>query len=391
MKRITQAFTRCVACSLSGLMLGLAAPAAENPPGQPAPSNVAGREYPRILPDLRVVFRLKAPNAQEVLVAPKGKDNGLGPEPFPMQRDSNGVWEVTTPPVRPGFHYYELVVDGLRLNDPNSETFFGWGQPTSGLEVPDPQLDFYHAKEVPHGEVRAFFYHSKITGTLRRAFVYTPPAYERMAGQRFPVLYLQHGAGESERAWSVQGRVNFILDNLIAARKAKPMIVVMDNGYARPAGSTNTPGSRGTEAFGQVLMLELIPLIDVNYRTLPDRRHRALAGLSMGAGQALQVGLANLDAFGWIGAFSGGFRDFKPAESYGGIFRDAPRLNNHLRLLWLSMGRADPGYEAMKNAHLLLDDAHVRHVWFETEDAHEWQAWRKHFYEFAQRLFKDSK
>ncbi|WCJ57875.1 alpha/beta hydrolase-fold protein [Fontisphaera persica] len=368
-------------------LLSLSLPAAEPPPGQPAPSNVPGRDYPRILPDLRVTFRLKAPQAREVLVAPKGKDNGLGPAPYPMKMDSNGVWEVTTPPVRPGFHYYELVVDGLRINDPNSETFFGWGQPTSGLEVPDPQWDFYQAKDVPHGELRAFFYHSKITGALRRAFVYTPPAYERMTGRRFPVLYLQHGAGESERAWSVQGRVNFIMDNLIAAQKAKPMIIVMDNGYAQPLGATNAPGARGTEAFGAVLLRELIPLIDVNYRTLADRRHRALAGLSMGAGQALQIGLANLDTFAWIGAFSGGFRDFKPAESYGGIFTNAPRLNNHLRLLWLSMGQADAGYENMKTAHLVLERSNVRHVWFETSDAHEWQAWRKHFYEFAQRLF----
>jgi enterochelin esterase family protein len=354
--------------------------------GMPAPSNVAGREYPWVLPDSRVIFRLKATNATEVFVLPKGQDNGLGPKPYAMTQGSNGVWEVTTPPVQPGFHYYELVVDGLRINDPNSETYFGWGQPTSGIEVPDPQLDFYHAKVVPHGEVRALFYHSRITGALRRAFVYTPPGYEQNR-KSYPVLYLQHGAGESERAWGVQGRVNFILDNLIAEKKAKPMIVVMDNGYARFAGSTNAPGARGTEAFADLVVRELMPMVEKNYRTRRKPNQRAIAGLSMGAGQALHIGLSNQDKFAFVGAFSGGLRDLDPKTAYGGAFSNAPRLNNHLRLLWLGLGTADTGYEAMQNGCQALEEAHIRYIRHEVPDAHEWQAWRKHFHEFAQRIF----
>src|SRR5262249_45047266 len=198
--------------------------------GVPAPSNVRGREYPRIHSDLRITFRVTAPGAGEVLVAPRGNDSGLGAQPYPMTRGEGGVWTVTTPPVRPGFHYYELVADGFRCPDPNSETFFGWGQQTSGLEVPDPALHFYEARDVPHGEVRGVYYPSKVTEQLRRAFVYTPPGYET-SGKRYPVLYLQHGAGESERAWSMQGRANFILDNLLAEGEALPMLVVMDHGY----------------------------------------------------------------------------------------------------------------------------------------------------------------
>src|SRR4051812_36312293 len=198
----------------------------------PAPSNVTGRDFPAIHSDLRVTFRVKAPDARKVQFAPRSDDTGLGNGPFDMRSESKGLWVLTTPPMRPGFHYYGVLIDGFLANDPNSETFFGWGQPTSGIEVPDPKLDFYDAKDVPHGELRAIWYQSKVTGRIRRAYVYTPPDYDHDLKRRFPVLYLQHGAGESERAWSLQGRVNFILDNLLVAQRVRPMLVVMDNGYA---------------------------------------------------------------------------------------------------------------------------------------------------------------
>jgi enterochelin esterase family protein len=374
---------------LLGFAGGILLTAADPLPGDgaPAPSNARGQEYPKIHNDLRVTFRIKAPEAKKVQVLPKGSNNGLGNTLYDLKMDTNGIWSVTTPPVQPGFHYYELVIDNFHCNDPASETFFGWNKPTSGLEVPDPNLDFYAAKPAPHGEVRALFYHSKVTGALRRAFVYTPPNYETFTRLTFPVLYLQHGAGESERAWSVQGRVNFILDNLIAANKAKPMIVVMDNGYATQAGVTNDARPRGTESFSAVVINDLIPLVDKTYRTIPVRHSRAIAGLSMGAGQALQIGLANQDKFAWIGAFSGGFRDFNPSESYGGALSDATRINKSLRLLWLGMGQADEGFDRMKTAHLVLEASGVKHLWCEVSDSHEWQAWRKHIYEFAQKLF----
>ena len=216
-------------------ILGVLVASALADDGQPAPSNVPGREFPMIHDDLRITFRVKAPDAQQVQVVPR--NDGLGLAPFDMQRQPDGVWTVTTPPAQPGFHYYELIVDGMHCNDPNSETFFGWAQETSGLEVPDSKLDFYDAKDVPHGEVRIRWYQSQVTGAIRRAYVYTPPDYDSNLHERYPVLYLQHGSGESERGWSTQGRAGFILDNLIAAGKAQPMIIVMERGYATLPGT----------------------------------------------------------------------------------------------------------------------------------------------------------
>ena len=302
-----------------------------------------------------------------------------------MQRDAVGVWTVTTPPVRPGFHYYELVVDGFRVNDPASETFFGWGQQTSGLEVPDAKLDFYDTKDVPHGEVRALWYHSQVTGQPRRAFVYTPPDYDRQPPQRYGVLYLQHGAGESERAWSAQGRVHFILDNLIAARRAVPMLVVMDNGYATACDASKA--ERGS-AFAAVVVQDLIPLVDGRYRTLADREHRAVAGLSMGAMQAIGVGLKHPDLFGSIGWFSGVERDFDPQTSFGGALADAAKANARWRLLWFGRGRQESP-AGRTDFHEKLAKAGIRHVWYECDGTHEWQVWRMHLHDFAARLFHE--
>ncbi len=292
---------------LSGFLIVVCAALAQTP----APSNVRGSEYPLIHPDRRVTFRVAAPTARSVAVAGRAADSGMnGNKPYEMTRGEGGVWTVTTDPVRPGFHYYELIIDGQRTTDPSSETYFGWARQTSGLEVPDPELDFYDARSVPHGEVRLRWYSSKVTGTLRRIYVYTPPDYDQNLQRRYPVLYLQHGAGESERGWTAQGRANFILDNLIAAGKVRPMIIVMENGYAIQAGAPPVEGSRGSQAFEQLVVHDLVPMIDVTYRTLADRNHRAIAGLSMGAGQALQTGLANLDKFAYVAGFSGGVRDF---------------------------------------------------------------------------------
>ena len=352
-----------------------------------APSNVPGREFPEIHDDLRVTFRVKAPEARKVQVAPRGNDNGLGAGPYDMQRGEGGVWTVTTPPVRPGFCYYELAIDGFRCNDPNSETFFGWGQETSGIEVPDPKLDFYDAKDVPHGEVRALWYHSKATGRLRRAFVYTPPEYDREPQRRYPVLYLQHGAGESERAWSTQGRVNFILDNLLAAGKIRPMLVVMDNGYAARSAPTTQRAALASD-FEQVMVEDLVPTIDARYRALADREHRAIAGLSMGAMQAIRIGLKHPELFAAIGWFSGAERDFDPATSLGGALADAARANAQWRLLWLGCGRQE-NPAGRTDFHEKLAKAGLRHVWFECDGTHEWQVWRKHLHEFAPRLFRN--
>jgi enterochelin esterase-like enzyme len=357
--------------------------------GKSASTNVPRAEWPRVHEDGRVSFRLKAPEAKSVKVQPGGSDNGLGKGPFEMTRGPDGTWIVTTPPAVPGFHYYWLVVDGVAVNDPGSETFFGWGKQTSGIEVPEKGVDFYDVKYVPHGQVRAFWYHSEVTDKARRAFVYTPPGYDAEPTRRYPVLYLQHGAGEDERAWTTQGRANFILDNLIAAGKAKPMIVVMDNGYAEWVGVAARP--MDFLAFEDVLTTELVVEIDAQYRTMDGRDHRALAGLSMGSRQALQIGLKRLDLFSAIGAFSPPpVGDFDAGDNYYGVFRDAKAFNDKVRLFWIGAGTAEPRFlDRVRLMHDVLAKAGVRHVVYEsTGTSHEWQTWRRSLHDFAPRLFQ---
>ena len=214
------------------LCLAQATPSGDD--AKPATSNVPGQEYPKIHSDLRVDFRLKAPEAKKVQLQLDKR--------YDLERGSNGVWTVTTTPLAPGFHYYWFVLDGVNVSDPASETFYGVSRQYSGLEVPSPGEDFYDAKNVPHGEIREHLYFSKTTGAWRRIFVYTPPDYDQNPKTRYPVLYLQHGGGEDERGWVIQGRVNLIMDNLIAEKKAKPMIIVMEKGYATRPGEAAARG-----------------------------------------------------------------------------------------------------------------------------------------------------
>jgi enterochelin esterase-like enzyme len=366
---------------MAAMFCMVAAQAADG--SQPATSNLPGAEYPRIHADLRVTFRVSAPGAQKVQVVPGGSDNGLGKGPFDMTRDDKGVWSITTPPAAPGFHYYWLQVDGFACNDPATQTYFGWNKECSGIEIPDKTLGFYDAKDLPHGDVRTHWYYSKATAMWRRALVYTPPSYDRYVEARFPVLYLQHGAGENERGWTSQGRANFILDNLIAEKKAQPMLVVMENGMVAPkaAGSPASGASgRRNEAFGELVIADLIPAIDAGYRTIPDRTHRAIAGLYMGAGQATQIGLGNLDKFAYIGAFSG-----------GGTGKTQPSPDSGLRLFWIGAGSAEADRVASGKAAVeALKQAGINAIWFEAPGAaHEWQTWRKCLYDFAPRLFPE--
>ena len=364
-------------------------------PGVAAPSNVRGAEYPRIHSDLRVTFRLQAPAAKTVQVQPGGDENGLGAGPFDMQRDADGLWSVTTPPAIPGLHYYWLLIDGVAVNDPASETYFGYGKQTSCVEVPEPGADFYAMQDVPHGEVRARWYRAQTTGGWRRAMIYTPPDYDTAGDTRYPVLYLQHGAGEDERGWTTQGRANLILDNLIAAGQATPMIVVMESGYAMqwPAGTPIGPTfmQQMSDAFSALMLRDLIPMIDATYRTIADREHRAIAGLSMGARQALHVGLNHLDTFAWIGAFSGAILESLDLQTgYGGAFRDPEAFNRQVRLLWLSAGTAEKRFhQGLQHLHEALEQGHITHeIYASAGTAHEWQTWRRSLRVFAPRLFR---
>ena len=362
----------------------------------PASSNVPGAEYPAVHPDRRVTFRIAAPSAQKVQLMPGGDDNGLGKGPFEMARDDKGVWTVTIPPAVPGFHYYWFLVDGVPSNDPGSRAFFGWSKDSSGVDVPDSAASFYEVKDTPHGEIRIHWYYSKVTAMWRRIHVYTPPGYDS-GKSRYPVLYLQHGAGENDSSWPNQGRAGFILDNLIAERKAVPMIVVMENGMVAPRAGFVPPadGARGpnrrNEAFGDLVTTELIPMVDATYRTQADRAHRAIAGLSMGAGQAMQIGLANLDLFCAIGSFSGGAaRNFDAKTSNGGVFADADAFNKKVRVFWIGAGSAEPPRSTAAKAMVEgLNQAGIHAVWFESPGtSHEWQTWRKSLYDFAPRLFR---
>ncbi len=211
--------------------------AQENPPaveGRPAITNVPGQQFPRIHADLSTTFRFDAPDAQKVEV-------DIGGKTYPMAKDDKGAWTATTGPLVPGFHYYSMVIGGAKVCDPASETFYGMGREASGIEVPSAGEDFYEPKNVPHGEIRERPYFSKTTQAWRRIFVYTPPGYDAAGDARFPVLYLQHGGGEDERGWPVQGRVNHVMDNLIAEKKAKPMLIVMERGYAKKPGEPEVP------------------------------------------------------------------------------------------------------------------------------------------------------
>lgn len=381
---------RLLALASTACCLVLAQPAADS---RPASSNVRGAEDPRVDASLRATFRIKAPEAKKVQL---GGGDGLVKAPLDMTRLDDGTWTVTTPPAVPGFHYYWFLVDGLQVNDAASQSFFGYGKETSGIEIPEAGADYYAARDVPHGEVRAHWYYSKTTAAWRRAMVYTPAVYERDARTRYPVLYLQHGSGEDERGWTNQGHANFILDNLIAAGKAKPMIVVNDLGYAAKPGAqpVAAPGGRGAQvpnSFEEVVINDLIPAIDGAYRTLAARESRAMAGLSMGGGQTLQITLAHLDQFAWIGSFSSPLRGGTDVKTlYNGAFADPAAFNRKVHLLWWGAGTAEERMLApARDLHQKLEEAGVKNVWFESPGtAHEWQTWRRCLQDFAPRLFR---
>ena len=271
-----------------------AAPAVED--FQPSSLNQPGQQYPQVNSEGRVRFRIVAPEAQSVSVSFRGTQ---------LTKGEDGAWVGTTRPLDEGFHYYHLTIDGGTFNDPGTLNFYGSTRWESGVEIPAHDQDFYALKDVPHGRVQQILFPSKSTNTQRRAFVYTPPEYDKNPDKRYPVLYLQHGWGEDETAWSNQGRANLIMDNLIAEGKIRPFLIVMTYGMTN---EIRFGGLRNFDIgpFQTVLVDELIPYIDANFRTLADQPHRAMAGLSMGGMETRLITLANLDKFSHIGLFSGG-------------------------------------------------------------------------------------
>jgi enterochelin esterase-like enzyme len=385
--------------SISFLIMaaGLCMGQTSQPPAdsQPASSNVRGAEYPRVTNDLRAIFRIKAPDAQKVQVQTDKK--------YEMVKDDQGLWTGITDPQVPGFHYYFLFIDGVQVSDPSSESYFGWGRMASGIEIPEAGVDYYTIKNVPHGDIRSKSYFSNVTGKWRRAMIYCPPGYDNNPKQKYPVLYLQHGSGEDERGWGIQGKADIILDNLIAEGKAKPMLIVMDQGYADRAGApvqaqqmpAGGRSPQGPSAFEEVIIKDLIPFIDATYRTYSDRDHRAMAGLSMGGMQTIQITFSNLDKFSYVAGFSGAGRfsgsglDVK--SDYKGVLADSNAFNKKVKLLWIGIGTAEPEnmYKAVNGFHLALTGAGIQHVYYESPGtAHEWLTWRRDLYDFAPRLFK---
>jgi enterochelin esterase family protein len=423
----------------------------------PSPYNFPGVQFPRIEADNRVSFSFTAPNAQKVqvgLVTPG--QNSLQPLPVDMVKSADGVWTyTTTAPQSPGYHNYWMFVDGAAVLDPGTQAFIGYGHMCNGFEVPEPGVDWYDLKDVPHGSVRTENYFAAGTKSWRHILVYTPPGYDANLKTRYPVLYLQHGGGEDERVWIEMGRTNVILDNLLATGKVKPMLVVMetsatgapDSPGGRPGmdgvppaggagrgrggapgggipGTPGTPGIPGTPAagrgpagppggpYGQIMINDLIPWVDRHFRTVGDKDHRAMAGLSMGGGQTATVTMVNLDKFSYMGLFSGGAAigfggrgGAAPAAApaatpaaldlktiYSGAMADPAEFNRKVKVLFMSYGTEPPleNPEGLKRHQEQLIAAGITnsYIYLSPGTTHEWQTWRRSLYTFAQLLFK---
>ncbi|HTL06848.1 MAG TPA: alpha/beta hydrolase-fold protein [Chitinophagaceae bacterium] len=355
----------------------------------PSATNQPGKQYPKVHADGRVMARVNARDAQKVQL-------DIGGKKYDLQKDDKGVWMGVSAPQDEGFHYYQLAIDGFSVPDPGTLYYYGAGRWGSGIEIPCKDQDFFAVKNVPHGLVSEQLYFSKLTNAWRRCFVYTPPGYMANNATRYPVLYLQHGSFEDETGWASQGKANLILDNLLAEKKARPMIIVMDNGYAFKPQETAADKAKPFSVFEQVMVEEIVPMIDANFRTQANRQHRAIAGLSMGANQTMRIIMNHLDIFSAIGAFSGtpnypSDAAIDAATFLDGKFANAAALNEQLSVLWLGLGTKEPNpfpgsVGAFRN---MLDKQGIKyHFYASPGTGHEWLTWRRDLHEYAQLLFK---
>jgi len=365
------------------LVVAMGAPANAQAPGA-RPRRVQDTlTSPSIGADGRVTFQLYAPKATEVLLRSEG------PAPFanqPLTKGDSGVWRLTAQ-LPADLYIYWFDVDGVAVADPrNNRPRVNMSTVRSLLEVPGATSEFFAERPVPHGQVAAIHYQSKALGVPRRMHVYTPPGYATST-QRYPVLYLLHGAGDNDQSWLMAGRANFILDNLIAAGKAKPMIVVMPAGHTPPPAS----GAPSPDAFSRDLLGDVIPYVEQNYRVLPGREQHAIAGLSMGGQQTLNIGLPNLDRFSQLGVFSSGWFGPEGAATFAknneALLSD-PKVNDRIRLFWFATGKDDFVLPSTKAALALLDQHKIRYSYKETEGGHTWPNWRAYLNEFAPLLFR---
>jgi enterochelin esterase-like enzyme len=351
--------------------------------GHAASTNVRSAKYPRILPGSRVYFRVKAPDAQKVQI-------DLGKK-YDLVKDGNEFWQVTTDSISEGFHYYSLLIDGVAVADPASETFYGMGRMASGIDIPFAGDDYYAARDVPHGDVRIKRYYSSVTGTWRQCYIYTPPGYDAGKNESYPVLYLLHGGGEDERGWATQGKTDLIMDNLIAARKASPMLIVMMDGNFGAGGIANF-GEQSLRMFENELKQVVVPFVEKNYRVSIGAGSRALAGLSMGGLQTLYAGVRNTGMFSYLGVFSSGWWANQPNLSqpqYDFMKQHAGVINQNVKSFWIAMGgQEDIAYNNCKIMLGKFDEAGVMYTYSEYPGGHTWPVWRNNLYNFAQVLFK---
>jgi len=349
-----------------------------------AETTVPGNEFPKVDKERRAYFRVNAPTANSVIVDICGKK-------YDMRRDEKGIWCAVTDPLVVGFHYYFINIGGVNVIDPATETFFGCNREAGAIEIPEgPEGDYYRPQQgIDHGQVRSIYYYANATQEWRHAMVYTPAEYEK-GKKRYPVLYLQHGMGEDETGWSKQGHMQHIMDNLIASKEVVPMIVVMESGDVKAPfrGGDNRQGfSEYGASFYKVMIQDLIPTIDSKFRTLTDRDHRAMAGLSWGGHQTFDLVLNNMDKFAWMGAFSGAIFGLDVKTAYNGVFTRPDEFNKRIHYLYLSCGSEENfGTEALVKS--LRDNGIKTDFYVSPGTHHEWLTWRRCFRQFIPHLFK---
>ena len=338
---------------------------------------------PEVHVDRTVTFRLRAPKASEAALSFQGMK--------PMVMDAEGTWSITVGPIEPEIYEYSFMVDGARVLD-TANTLLKTGRTLGGnlLEIPGTPPRFDEVQDVPHGSLLVRTYLSTPLQRRRHLYVYMPPQYDSEPARRFPVLYLRHGSGDDESTWSWQGRAGVILENLVAQHKALPMLIVMTNGdtdYTWAGGSS----PEAIDLLGKELLGDVIPLIEKNYRVTANRASRAITGLSMGGGQAFTIGLKHMETFAWVGEFSSGLlsdADFSLARHLPGFLDDPARVNQQLKLLFLSCGTEDPRIPGQMDLADALKGHGIHYVWYPTPGAHEWKVWRRSLAEFLPKLFR---
>ncbi len=343
-------------------------------------TNIRNAKYPQILPDNRVVFKVKAPEAVKVQI-------DLGKK-YDMVKGEEGTWNLTTDVINKGFNYYSLLIDGVTVADPSSESFYGMGRMASGIEIPNKEGDFYALNNVPHGDIRVKKYFSKATNSWREMYVYTPAGYDN-ATEKYPVLYLLHGGGEDQRGWATQGKTNLILDNLIAENNAKPMVVAMLDGNMT---GVTVFDERALKAFENELKTGAIPFVESNFKVATDAKNRALGGLSMGGLQTLYAGVKNSDMFSSIGVFSSGWwanNTTLSGPQYEFMKNNAATINSNIKEFWISMGgKEDIAYENCKIMMSKFDQMGIKYKYSEYPGGHSWPVWRHDLFMYAPLLFK---